>query len=577
MSVVSPNPTERKQDERSNRRDGLSQTSRIDGASMSANPGGFTSLQMKARGDSTEGQKTRIKKHRKGKNGDNSRSSSAAKRPLNTGPRESSKTQRTVKNDTGSSSRAKDMRQMVSTLRADVDNARNQFAGIPSCSASVEEGYMNLLFFEIYWDKYNDENPSCGMQKYVLSKLTAEDESSKICNQQGLFAVGFGMLQAKMSAVEKKCDVLIKGQEKIARMFSEAHNGPADVLSNHKNNPETTSNSSNLKVESRAVVTKWMKSNLLASPMGIFTTSNRNVTLGVPPFVGEIINDTRRPLVLSDGQPTQQKIIFLASTNLNSAKRVTLATASQYTANVLARPYARDFQGMSSHFESIFLCVTTYPDEDSYNAAMVANECDTRSITEEQMKKILHQVLICIEQVRGGLNLKALPNALTDSSSISSICVFLHETLKVDVDGVCACFFYIVMHYFNTALRLFKTLSFLNSAAVRTVYYFLMLKVTEYFENAPGTGDQLFKHSPGASPEDITANMTKFKEEAHRAYSHYRHVAIKSDQKSAIESLEQRFFRHTYVGEDEDDDGSDEGSDDGSGSENDDDNGLSDL
>ena len=199
--------------------------------------------------------------------------------------------------------------------------------------------------------------------------------------------------QAKMSAVEKKCDVLMKGQEKIARMFSEAHNGPADVLSNHKNNPETTSNSSNLKVESRAVVTKWMKSNLLASPMGIFTTSNRNVTLGVPPFVGEIINDTRRPLVLSDGQSTQQ-IIFLASTNLNTAKCVTLATASQYTANVLARPYARDFQGMSSHFESIFLCVTTYPDEDSYNAAMVANECDTRSITEEQMKKILHQVLI---------------------------------------------------------------------------------------------------------------------------------------------------------------------------------------
>mmetsp|Transcript_30327 Transcript_30327/g.41100 ORF Transcript_30327/g.41100 Transcript_30327/m.41100 type:complete len:444 (-) Transcript_30327:797-2128(-) len=431
MSVVSPNPTERKQDERSNRRHGLSQTSRIDGASMSANPGGFTSLQMKARADSTEGQKTRIKKHKKGKNGDNSKSSSAAKRALNTGPRESSKTQRTVKNDTGSSSRAKDMKQanvsrchvnqetnewwphrktlynklffiyalavllqMVATLRADVDNARNQFAGIPSCSASVEEGYMNLLFFEKFWDKYNDENPSCGMQKYVLSKLTAEDESSKICNQQGLFAVGFGMLQAKMSAVEKKCDVLIKGQEKIARMFSEAHNGPADVLSNHKNNPETTSNSSNLKVESRAVVTKWMKSNLLASPMGIFTTSNRNVTLGVPPFVGEIINDTRRPLVLSDGQPTQQKIIFLASTNLNTAKRVTLATASQYTANVLARPYARDFQGMSSHFESIFLCVTTYPDEDSYNAAMVANECDTRSITEEQMKKILHQVLI---------------------------------------------------------------------------------------------------------------------------------------------------------------------------------------
>ena len=79
---------------------------------MSANPGGLTSLQMKARVDSTEGQKTRIKKHKKGKNGDNSKSSSAAKRALNTGPRESSKTQRTVKNDTGSSSRAKDMKQV---------------------------------------------------------------------------------------------------------------------------------------------------------------------------------------------------------------------------------------------------------------------------------------------------------------------------------------------------------------------------------------------------------------------------------------------------------------------------------
>ena len=98
-----------------------------------------------------------------------------------------------------------------------------------------------------------------------------------------------------------------------------------------------------------------------------------------------------------------------------------------------------------------------------------------------------------VEQVRGGLNLKALPHTLTESSTISSICVFLHETLKVGVDGVCACFFYIVMQYLNEALRLFKTQSFLNSAAVRTVYYFLVLKVTEYFENAPGTGDQLFK------------------------------------------------------------------------------------
>ena len=86
---------------------------------MSANPGGFSSLQIKARADDTEGQKTPIKK-KKGKNGDNSNSSSAAKRPLKTGgPRESIKTQRTDKTDTGSSSRANDMKQVYVVYNID--------------------------------------------------------------------------------------------------------------------------------------------------------------------------------------------------------------------------------------------------------------------------------------------------------------------------------------------------------------------------------------------------------------------------------------------------------------------------
>ena len=71
----------------------------------------------------------------------------------------------------------------------------------------------------------------------------------------------------------------------------------------------------------------------------------------------------------------------------------------------------------------------------------------------------------------------------------------------------------------------------------------------------PGT-----RHSPGDGDEEINANMIKFTAEAHGAYSHYRKLALRTDQKSVLESIEDRFFRHTYDGEDESDDSSDDSS-----------------
>ena len=61
--------------------------------------------------------------------------------------------------------------QKVATLSEDVANARTVVAAANNCSISVQDGFMNMMFFAEHWDVYKREHSPASMEKFVLDKF----------------------------------------------------------------------------------------------------------------------------------------------------------------------------------------------------------------------------------------------------------------------------------------------------------------------------------------------------------------------------------------------------------------------